>query len=184
MENYDQIPINIQFSIRISDSSMILHSRKRRKILRWGLEWVIEPIPEIALNKHSPSKNIDTMPNIREKLASGKEKLSTKLATGKEKMRAGGEKLKLKVRLNHFLEYLMQLFSESWVSRYVWWGPNWGRKAPGVQGAVPGFCLLPTFTTRAGELWLLPGLCFPFVFPHFWYWFSLFLYKTYTFENI
>jgi len=39
------------------------------------------------------------MPNIREKLASGKEKLSTKLATGKEKMRAGGEKLKLKVRV-------------------------------------------------------------------------------------
>ena len=43
------------------------------------------------------SKNIGTMPNIREKLASGKKKLSTKLATGKEKMRAGGEKLKLKV---------------------------------------------------------------------------------------
>jgi len=39
------------------------------------------------------------MPNIREKLASGKEKLSTKFATGKEKMRAGGEKLKLKVRV-------------------------------------------------------------------------------------
>ena len=64
---------------------------------------MIEPIPEIALNKHSPSKNIDTMPNIREKLASGKEKLSTKLATGKEKMRAGGEKLKLKVQHNHLL---------------------------------------------------------------------------------
>ena len=37
------------------------------------------------------------MPNIREKLASGKQKLSTKIATGKAKMRAGGEKLKLKV---------------------------------------------------------------------------------------
>ena len=49
------------------------------------------------------SKNIGTMPNIREKLASGKEKLSTKLATGKEKMRAGGEKLKLKVQHNHLL---------------------------------------------------------------------------------
>jgi len=39
------------------------------------------------------------MPNIREKLASGKQKLSTKIATGKAKMRAGGEKLKLKVRV-------------------------------------------------------------------------------------
>ena len=53
--------------------------------------------------KHSHPKNIGTMPNIREKLASGKEKLSTKLATGKEKMRAGGEKLKLKVQHNHLL---------------------------------------------------------------------------------
>ena len=41
--------------------------------------------------------NLTTMPNIREKLKSGKQKLTTGLATGKEKMRAGGEKLKLKV---------------------------------------------------------------------------------------
>ena len=44
-----ETPTNIQFSIRISDRPMILHSRKRRKILRWGVEWVIEPIPEISL---------------------------------------------------------------------------------------------------------------------------------------
>ena len=62
---------------------------------------MIEPIPEISLI--NIPKNIGTMPNIREKLASGKEKLSTKLATGKEKMRAGGEKLKLKVQHNHLL---------------------------------------------------------------------------------
>ena len=47
------------------------------------------------LPKSTP--NITTMPNIREKLKSGKQKLTTGLATGKEKMRAGGEKLKLKV---------------------------------------------------------------------------------------
>ena len=60
-----------------------------------GSEWSeVEPAGHVRGNI---SKNIGTMPNIREKLASGKEKLSTKLATGKEKVRTGGEKLKLKV---------------------------------------------------------------------------------------
>ena len=53
----------------------------------------------------NPLQNVPTMPNIREKLASGKEKLSTKLKTGKEKIRAGGQKLKLKV----------------WWARRWWW---------------------------------------------------------------
>lgn len=39
------------------------------------------------------------MPNIREKIESGKAKLSTKLKTGKEKIKAGGKKLKLKVKV-------------------------------------------------------------------------------------
>ena len=60
-----------------------------------------EPVPEINPQKYfpftNPLQNVPTMPNIREKLASGKEKLSTKLKTGKEKIRAGGQKLKLKV---------------------------------------------------------------------------------------
>ena len=60
-----------------------------------------EPVPEINPRKYfpftNPLQNVTTMPNIREKLASGKEKLSTKLKTGKEKIRAGGQKLKLKV---------------------------------------------------------------------------------------
>ena len=35
-----------------------------------------------------------------------------------------------------------------------------------MQGAVLGFCWLLIFTTRAGEIWLLPGLCsFPFFSP-------------------
>ena len=61
-------------------------------------ELVWSPDDGNASKTFPTNKNIaTTMPNIREKLASGKEKLSTKLATGKEKMRAGGEKLKLKV---------------------------------------------------------------------------------------
>ena len=59
------------------------------------------------------------MPNIREKLASGKEKLSTKLATGKEKMRAGGEKLKLKVWFLLLITYVTHLLNFKFKVRVV-----------------------------------------------------------------
>ena len=65
------------------------------------------------------SKNIGTMPNIREKLASGKKKLSTKLATGKEKMRAGGEKLKLKVLFLLLITYVTHLLNFKFKVRVV-----------------------------------------------------------------
>jgi hypothetical protein len=39
------------------------------------------------------------MPNIREKLASGKEKLSSKLQSGKEKLRTGKARLGVRARV-------------------------------------------------------------------------------------
>ena len=50
-------PINIHFLLRISDILMFLYSRKRRKIWRWEVEWVKEPIPEIS-PKHFHSPNL------------------------------------------------------------------------------------------------------------------------------
>ena len=76
------------------------------------------------LPKSSP--NITTMPNIREKLKSGKQKLTTGLATGKEKMRAGGEKLKLKVCFFFFRTLLLIV---------CWWDP-FDADIKGTSGGV------------------------------------------------
>ena len=155
---------------------MFLYSRKRRKIWRWEVEWVKEPIPEISL-KHFHSPNLpQTSPPCQTSVKSWRvESRSWQLGWQPARRRWEQGERSWSLRCASFFKPSTLLFAGGILLMRILKVRVVGSKLreEGPRGARRGAWLLLAAYLYYQGWWEMPALAW-FLLPRilaFWYWF-------------